>query len=84
MNDRAAADVGGGEATIPTATGAARPVAPWHLIDADDAAARLGSSNTAGLAAEEAARRLARDGPNELRGEGPRAARDAAASSPTS
>ncbi len=39
---------------------------PWHNLSADEALAHLGSS-TAGLSAQEAARRLAVDGPNEMK-----------------
>jgi Ca2+-transporting ATPase len=49
------------------------PVAPiaheagaWHSLDLDDVAARLDTSPTAGLGEQEAARRLAEYGPNEL------------------
>ncbi len=41
--------------------------APWHTLSAADAATRLGSDLDRGLAADAAARRLARDGPNEIR-----------------
>jgi Ca2+-transporting ATPase len=48
----------------------ARPVPavarPWHGLDVADVAARLGTSLDAGLTPEEAARRLAEHGPNEL------------------
>ncbi len=45
------------------ATGAA---APWHSINAVDAAARLGVDPASGLSSAEAERRLAETGPNEL------------------
>ncbi len=51
----------------------AEPPEAWHGLAADAALARLASSN-AGLAPEEAARRLAERGPNELR-RAPRASR---------
>jgi Ca2+-transporting ATPase len=38
----------------------------WHGLEAEDVAARLGTSTDAGLSGGEAARRLARYGPNEL------------------
>ncbi len=40
--------------------------APWHLLRSEEAFSRL-TSTSAGLSAEEAARRLAAHGPNELR-----------------
>ena len=40
---------------------------PWHAASVEDTAHRLGTDPKQGLAAEEAARRLAVDGPNELR-----------------
>ncbi|MEX0673734.1 MAG: cation-transporting P-type ATPase, partial [Gaiellaceae bacterium] len=43
---------------------------PWHTLDADTVAARLETSLAAGLSAEEAARRLAEHGPNELEARG--------------
>ncbi len=47
--------------------------APWHAVAAEDALRRTGSG-TAGLTAEEAARRLAEHGPNELPTTKPRSA----------
>ncbi|WP_240792260.1 MULTISPECIES: cation-translocating P-type ATPase [unclassified Salinibacterium] len=47
------------------------PVADLHLLDASVVAQRLGVDPAAGLSSEEAARRLADDGPNELRGAPP-------------
>jgi P-type Ca2+ transporter type 2C len=38
----------------------------WHALEPDEVAARLATSATRGLAAEEAARRLAEHGPNEI------------------
>jgi Ca2+-transporting ATPase len=45
------------------------PDARWHALDAAEVAAALGSDAERGLAPEEAARRLAQEGPNELRAE---------------
>jgi Ca2+-transporting ATPase len=45
---------------------AARTPGAWHGLDVADVAARLDTSVDAGLTAEEAARRLAEHGPNEL------------------
>ncbi|MBW8270865.1 cation-translocating P-type ATPase [Caldovatus aquaticus] len=64
----------------PRASSASRPptdaaaAPPWHLLEAEAVAARLASSATAGLTREEAARRLAVHGRNELearKGRGP-------------
>jgi Ca2+-transporting ATPase len=54
----------------PTATAEDPKSRAWHRRSAEDALAQLGSA-AAGLAAQEAAKRLAADGPNELQ-EGPR------------
>ena len=55
-------------AAMAVAPGTAPPAeAPWHLLDAGTVAARLGTSLEAGLDRAEAARRLARHGPNLLR-----------------
>jgi hypothetical protein len=40
---------------------------PWSAVDTRDAARRLGTDPQRGLPVEEAARRLATVGPNELR-----------------
>ncbi|HEX5800335.1 MAG TPA: HAD-IC family P-type ATPase, partial [Gaiellaceae bacterium] len=42
------------------------PAAAWHALDPDEVAARLETSATRGLGGEEAARRLAEHGPNEI------------------
>jgi P-type Ca2+ transporter type 2C len=52
-------------ATAPTPT-ADETVAPWHALDAADVARRLDVDATRGLPTDEAARRLAEHGPNEL------------------
>ncbi|HUO55553.1 MAG TPA: HAD-IC family P-type ATPase, partial [Rhodoblastus sp.] len=39
----------------------------WHTLSAENAAAALGCDLSSGLTPEEAARRLAQDGPNEIR-----------------
>jgi Ca2+-transporting ATPase len=44
---------------------------PWHARPADDALVSLGTDPVRGLADEDARRRLARDGPNELDAEPP-------------
>src|SRR5690606_20013407 len=51
------------------APGAATPPAepPWHTLEAEAAAARLGTPLETGLTGAEAARRLAKYGPNRLR-----------------
>jgi Ca2+-transporting ATPase len=54
----------------PTATAEDPQTRAWHRRSAEDALAQLGSV-AAGLSAQEAAKRLAADGPNELQ-EGPR------------
>src|SRR5688572_12680799 len=41
-------------------------VEPWHSLGLEEVASTLDTSLTAGLSPEEAARRLARFGPNEL------------------
>ncbi|MDF2749047.1 MAG: ATPase, P-type (transporting), superfamily, subfamily [Gaiellaceae bacterium] len=43
-----------------------RTAVAWHALDANDVAARLETSATRGLGGEEAARRLAEHGPNEI------------------
>jgi P-type Ca2+ transporter type 2C len=50
----------------PPAAPAPGPAATWHALEIDQVAATLQTSASAGLAAEEAARRLAEHGPNEL------------------
>ncbi len=40
---------------------------PWHMLSAEDVARRFGSDLESGLTANDAAQRLARDGPNEIR-----------------
>src|SRR5687767_1929587 len=47
-----------------------RRVNDWHRIGADEAARRLETTRASGLAGEEAQRRLARYGPNELQERG--------------
>ena len=42
------------------------PASAWHALDPDEVAARLETSATRGLGGEEAARRLAEHGPNEI------------------
>ena len=42
------------------------PARPWHALGVDEVAARLRTSPTTGLRRQEAARRLAEHGPNEL------------------
>jgi Ca2+-transporting ATPase len=52
---------------------AARQAEPyWHMLSVAGAAQRLGSDFETGLTADEAGRRLARDGPNEIREQGRR------------
>jgi magnesium-transporting ATPase (P-type) len=56
---------------LPSGIGKSRPPAPmpdkaWHQLSANDAAIFLGVNFTAGLAAQEAASRLAAHGPNAL------------------
>ena len=46
---------------------------PWHVMPCDEVADRLGTRGSAGLAADEAAHRLAAYGRNELRRSEPRA-----------
>ncbi len=57
---------------------AASPVtsAPWHAVSVAEAAGRLGVDPALGLDPEEAARRLARDGPNTVPERGGRRLRD--------
>ncbi|WP_374512364.1 cation-translocating P-type ATPase [Niveibacterium sp.] len=44
----------------------------WHASTPEDCAAALGADTTNGLSADEVARRLAADGPNQLRGKPPK------------
>ncbi|MFP4571191.1 cation-translocating P-type ATPase [Rhodosalinus sp.] len=53
--------------TAPTPSAAAR----WHAEPSDSVLARFGSDAAAGLSSDEAARRLARHGPNRLPGDDP-------------
>jgi P-type Ca2+ transporter type 2C len=55
------------DATSPAKGRPAGAEVPWHMLSVADAAQRLGSDIEKGLAADDAARRLARDGPNEIR-----------------
>ncbi len=60
--------------TAPPAEPAPAPEIPWFVLPAEEVAARLGVDPAVGLSAEEAPRRLAEHGPNELqetRGRGP-------------
>lgn len=57
-------------AATDTCTGRPTDAPPWHALPADEVRARLGTSDT-GLTDAEAAARLARFGPNEIREEPP-------------
>jgi Ca2+-transporting ATPase len=60
-------------------TGAGEPLV-WHELSAAVVAQRLGSDLDSGLSPDEAARRLARDGPNEIHEQGRRGLFDMAVS----
>ncbi|HEX6131137.1 MAG TPA: HAD-IC family P-type ATPase, partial [Actinomycetota bacterium] len=55
------------EVEVEPPAGDTAPAAAWHGLDVEDVATRLETSPDAGLSGEEAARRLAAYGPNELR-----------------
>ncbi len=57
----------GSAADVPGHSAAGSPVRPWRT-GIEDLARQLGVDPQAGLSSDEAARRLQRDGPNELRG----------------